>query len=94
MDTETRVRQLITQTPFLADDDRALLMAFWEAEGLTLTDDQKSTFLELTAAETITRCRRDLVSRGVIEQSPEAKLRRKKARENFRNNYARQRSLV
>lgn len=44
----------------LRDSDKALLLAFWEKEGLYLTNEQKWAFMRCTPAETITRARRDL----------------------------------
>lgn len=44
----------------LRDSDKALLLAFWEKEGLYLTNEQKWAFMHCTTAETITRARRDL----------------------------------
>lgn len=44
----------------LRDSDRALLMAFWELDGLYLTDEQKRAFMRSTTAESITRARRAL----------------------------------
>jgi hypothetical protein len=61
-----RVEQLLrygykTATPqTLRDNDKALLLAFWEREGLYLTNEQKRAFMHCTTAETITRARRDL----------------------------------
>lgn len=47
----------------LRDSDRALLMAFWELDGLYLNDEQKVAFMNATAAESITRARRALKDR-------------------------------
>jgi len=64
-----RVEQLLrygykTATPqTLRDNDRALLLACWEQNGLYLNDEQKVAFMNATAAETITRARRALKDR-------------------------------
>lgn len=64
-----RVEQLLrygykTATPqTLRDNDRALLLACWEQNGLYLNDEQKVAFMNATAAESITRARRALKDR-------------------------------
>lgn len=54
------VEALLRRSKDLRDSDRLLLMAFWEAEGLILTPRQKEQFKKCTAAESITRARRNL----------------------------------
>jgi hypothetical protein len=44
----------------LRDSDKALLLAFWELDGLYLTNEQKRVFMSCGVAESITRARRDL----------------------------------
>ena len=54
------MRRLLKDNPRLRDSDQWLIFAFWETEGLRLTDEQKLKLASLTTAETITRARREL----------------------------------
>lgn len=64
-----RVEQLLrygykTATPqTLRDNDKALLLACWQEDGLILTHEQKIAFMRATTAESITRARRALKDR-------------------------------
>ena len=60
MNTSDKVEQLLKNNTKLRDSDTWLLFAYWEQEGLKLTDDQKRALANLTTAETITRVRRKL----------------------------------
>lgn len=59
--TKMRARVLLSQEPKLRDSDKALLLRFWQDEGLGLSDSQRRIFMEkCTPAESITRVRRAL----------------------------------
>lgn len=60
MTTKDRVEKLLQDNPKLRDSDLWLLFAFWQAEGLVLTNEQKQHLANLTTAESITRVRRAL----------------------------------
>lgn len=60
MTTTDKVRQMLQDNPRLRDSDQWLIFAFWQAEGLVLTDTQKMQLTNLTTAESITRVRRKL----------------------------------
>ena len=52
------MKQLLSEYPELQDNDKQLLLKFWEQEGLTLDENQKFIFLRCTHPETICRARR------------------------------------
>lgn len=60
MKTIDKVERLLEASQIYRDSDRKLLLAYWEKEGLHLTDTQKDLFMGCTTAETITRARRAL----------------------------------
>ena len=95
MKTEQIVRQLLIDYPFLADDDKLLLLATWKKQGFSLSDYQKSVWLDdCTTPETITRIRRELIEKGIIDQSEESKWRRKLMAKKYREKYSKQKRLV
>lgn len=51
---------LLRQSQDYRDSDKKLLLAYWEREGLYLTEQQRQTFMNCTPAESITRARRTL----------------------------------
>lgn len=51
---------MLESNKLLRDSDKRLLIAYWESEGLQLTDFQKAMFMDCTPAESITRARRFL----------------------------------
>lgn len=55
-----KVEQLLRDVPELRDSDKELLLAYWQNEGLELSDIQKRKFMMCTTAESITRARRAL----------------------------------
>lgn len=59
--TKMRARVLLSQEPELNNSDKALMLRFWQDEGLGLSDTQKRIFMDkCTPAESITRVRRAL----------------------------------
>jgi len=58
--TNAKVERMLKDNPKLRDSDIYLLFAYWQEEGLILTDEQKLKLRDLTTAETITRIRRKL----------------------------------
>jgi hypothetical protein len=88
-------KSIIIDHPFVADDDKILLLAVWKQQGLELTPDQKTIFLsDCSSAESITRVRRKLIEMGIISSSPEAVKRRAAQAEAFRKRYSRQKQLL
>lgn len=58
------VEKMLRDIPSLRDSDKRLMLAIWENEGLTLSETQKSAFMDrCTTPETITRARRDAVKK-------------------------------
>ena len=92
---ENLITELVKAHPFLADDDKLLLLAVWKKQGLELTYDQKVSFLEdCSTPESITRMRRKLVEKRVINPSPQAQAARRKQAEEYRKKYSRQKPLI
>lgn len=53
-----RVENLLRADPSLRNSDKRLLLAYWEQQGLYLSEQQKDRFFKCTTPETITRARR------------------------------------
>lgn len=79
---ESRTERLLQSNPDLRNSDKKLLLAFWESEGLYLSEAQRYKFFGCTPAESITRARRALkaqypaskaVDQGRFEQYVETK---------------------
>ena len=93
--TEQVVKELAEKEPFLTEDDKVLLLAVWESQGLTLTEEQKVIWYDdCSTPETITRSRRWLVEQGLIDQTPQAEQSRKRLAMQYRQKYSRQKPLV
>ena len=93
--TEQIVKELSKEKPYLIEDDKVLLLAVWEYQGLTLTEEQKvAWFDDCSTPETITRSRRWLLEQGLIDQSETAEYRRKTLAKQYRLKYSRQKPLV
>jgi hypothetical protein len=93
--TEHVVRDLVKEKPYLVEDDKVLLLAVWEHQGLKLTEEQKvAWFDDCSTPETITRSRRWLLEQGLIDQSVEAEFRRQRLAMQYREKYSRQKPLV
>jgi hypothetical protein len=93
--TEQLVVSLLTNHPWLVEDDKFLLLAVWKQQGLTLSQEQKEAwFNDCATPESITRIRRKLIEDRIITQSEVAQERRKREAEVYRQKYARQKSLI
>ena len=55
-----KVENLLIGDANLRNSDKELLLAYWETQGLYLTEAQKSKFFQCTPAESVTRARRML----------------------------------
>lgn len=55
-----RVCYLLTHNQELRNSDKKLLLAYWDMQGLGLSETQQVKFLKCTPAESITRARRQL----------------------------------
>ena len=62
---DKRVERLLLADQSLRDSDKKLLLAFWESEGLYLSQEQKDKFMNCTTAESITRARRKAKEKGI-----------------------------
>ena len=60
MRVRDKVEDLLANNSDNRNSDKKLMLAFWESEGLSLTEEQRRDFLNCTPAESITRARRDL----------------------------------
>lgn len=60
MTIKDKVENLLAQDQKYRDSDKQLLLTYWEMQGLVLSERQTATFLRCTAAESITRARREL----------------------------------
>lgn len=84
MRVNQRVENLLKYMPELRNSDKKLLLAYWQKEGLELTQHQRDIFMgKCTVAESITRQRRKLrrrypackaVEEGRAEQSEQFRL--------------------
>lgn len=62
MRVKDKVENFLKQSQDYRDSDKKLLLAYWEMQGLALSDRQKQIFMErCTIAESITRARRALM---------------------------------
>ena len=90
-----RIQLLCQAKPYCADDDKLLILSMWEEQGLRLDDNQKAVFLnDCSTPESITRARRELAEKGVIDVSSTAQKRRQMLAKQYRDKYARQKLLV
>jgi hypothetical protein len=77
---QERTEILLKNMPQTRNSDKALLLEYWEREGLVLTASQQLTFRNLcTPAESITRARRMLRDKYPAETAVETERRKKEA---------------
>lgn len=70
MKTIDKVELLLQQDQLYRDNDKELLLAYWQSEGFHLSDSQRWVFLSnCTTAETITRARRALKEKYPASES-------------------------
>lgn len=55
-----RTENILQNIPSTRSSDRLLLLKYWRQQGLVLNEYQTQRFLQCTAAESITRARREL----------------------------------
>lgn len=76
MTTEKLVGEVLRDSPNSRNSDRVLLGTVYERLGFVMTPEQKKIFMELPAAETITRSRREYQIQGMYPASKEVDERR------------------
>jgi len=79
MRVRDKVSRLLTANPELRDSDKKLLLAYWEEQGLYLSESQRVTFMGCTIAESITRARRGLTWKFPARKEVQAERQRKQA---------------
>jgi hypothetical protein len=93
--TEQLVISLLTEHPWLVENDKFLLLAVWRQQGLSLTQEQKEVwFNDCATPESITRVRRKAIEDRLVSQTPAAKDRRQKEAIAYKEKYSRQKVLI
>ena len=71
------IKEILANDPITRSDDKELILAVWEVQGLILTPEQKNRFKNAFSAETIRRTRAKLNEQGEF-LPPTQVLRRRK----------------
>ncbi len=79
------IKQILANDPITRSDDKELILAVWEAQGLILTPEQKNRFKNAFSAETIRRTRAKLNEQGEFLPSTQILRRRKRLDATMRN---------
>ncbi len=92
MKTSAKIMRAYELNDSVADSDKLLMLRVWEMEGLSLSETQQRIFIDkCTAAESITRCRRQLIKEGSIN-AKDAVTRARRKREVETTHFYRERS--
>ena len=65
------VERVLQQQRQARSNDKLLMLAVWEQQGLYLNDHQRKKFMKCMTSETITRIRRKLQEHGQYSATPE-----------------------
>lgn len=85
---DSKVKGLLKSNERYRNSDKELLLAFWETEGLYLTEAQKMKFMGCTTAESITRARRKAKEEGIVgdKKVEEARYQMFESERDYRSN--------
>ena len=94
MKIDELIKQSIKKYPAFGVDDKLLLIYIWQLQGLKLTDEQKTIFLEdCSPAETITRSKRETIIRHYILMRSEDKGKAEEQATKLRKRFSRQQAF-
>ena len=79
------VKHICQENPASANDDRLLVLNYWQHMGIDIPEDVREKILKSTQPEFITRARRWLEEHGEIEVAKEARERRTQGMNEMQN---------
>jgi len=94
MKVDELIKESMKKYPAFGVDDKLLLIYIWQLQGLRLTDEQKTIFLEdCSPAETITRAKREAVSRHYVLMRSEDREKAEEQAAKLRKRFSRQQAF-
>lgn len=89
MTTTEIIENILKQNHLARSDDKALLLAYWESQGLTLDYYQRAAFMKMKMPESVRRIRQKIQEKGLYRPEPKAYEKRQYRGEVIRSEIAR-----